>query len=197
MKTLNRYDFRDRYNSSPSKMSSCPIGGNVKIGDHKLHVLNKQRGKDGLEIITIVDGDDEYELDLSPHWERGSSEPIKCCHEGAVNLIKAVYAQTERDYEELYLKGEKGYYMEEMPGESKKEYEARRKSLYYGMMRDCEKFLGPVFTRYAKIRALWSISHDVNYIAEMIKSTPYHTSCIIDRLGLNRADLPKENDEWE
>lgn len=193
MKTLDRYDFRDRYDSSPSKVSGCPVGQSIKVNGHELHILDKQRQKDGYEKIVIVDGDDEYLLDLCSHWERGNDEPIKCCHEGALNLIKAVYAQTERDYEELYLAGEKSYPMEKLPGENNREFEARRKSLYNKELKKCEEFLGTIYTKYAKVRALWSISHDVNYIAEMVKSTPHNVACIIDRLGLNRAETAQND----
>ena len=195
MRTIERYEYRDRYKESPSRIEHCPVGKSINVNDAVLNVLAIKKEKDGYKKITIADGDLIFILDLAPHWERGPEEPIKCCHEGVINLLKGIYAQTENDYEKLYLTGEKGYYMEAMPGENKKEYEARRKSLYHKLIKDCEDFLGPVYTKYAKIKALWSISHDVNYIAEMIKSTPYHVTCIIDRLGLNRADLPEDDDE--
>ena len=194
MNTLDRYEFRNRYKSSPSKVSNCPVGESVTVNGHVLRVVEKHKGRDGFETLNIIDGDEEYLLDLTPHWERGPEGPIKCCHEGVMNLIKGVYAQTERDYEELYLNGEKGYYMEKLPGENKGEFERRRKAEYAKEIAKCEEFLGTIFTKFAKIKALWSISHDPNYIGEMVGESAYHTSCIIDRLGLNRKDLP-DNDE--
>lgn len=196
MRTLDRYDFRDRYDSSPTKVSNCPVGRSINVNGHKLHVLDKSKSRDGFEVLTIVDGDEEYMLDLSPHWERGTDGPIKCCHEGAMNLIKAVYAQTARDYEEMYLKGEKGYYMEKIPGENNREFEQRRKEIYSSEMKKCEDFLGSILTKFSKVRALWSISHDPKYIGEMIHESAYHTSCIIDRLGLNRAETG-QNDYFD
>ena len=195
MNTLDRYEYRDKYKESPTRIEHCPVGKYIKINGTLLKVLDVEKLKDNGKILTVADGDDVFRLDLSPHWERGPEGPIKCCHDGVINLIKGIYAQTEGDYERLYLAGEKGYHMERIPGENLKEYEARRKSLYHGLIQGCEDFLGPVYTKYAKVRALWSISHDVNYIAEMIKSTPYHVSCIVDRLGLNRVNLPSDDEE--
>ena len=195
MNTLDRYEYRDKYNESPSRIEHCPVGKSIKINGTILKVLSVEKKKDNGKVMTLADGDEEFILDLSPHWERGPEGPIKTCHDGVVNLIKGIYAQTESDYEKLYLAGEKGYYMERIPGESVKEYEGRRKSLYRELMKNCEEFLGSVFTEYAKIRALWSISHDVNYIAEVIKSTPYHVSCVVDRLGLNRTQTVQDDDD--
>ena len=195
METLERQDFRERFGKSPAEIARCDVGESVEYNGVKLTVKKIQRDKNGFEMILINDGKKNFMLDLYPHWERGPEGDIHLCREGAMNLVKAVYAQTERDYEQLYLGGEKECLIERLPGENAREYEARRKSYYSTEMKKCEEFLGKVFVKYAKVRALWKISHDVNYIAEKLNEKPYHIACLVDRLGLNRADSDDTDDE--
>lgn len=54
--------------------------------------------------------------------------------------------------------------------------------------------LGKLYIKYAKVKALWKESHDPTFIAEKVNDTPYHVATIIDRLGLNRPNSPKEDD---
>ena len=66
--------------------------------------------------------------------------------------------------------------------------------LYKEAVRECELLLGDLYIKYAKVKALWRNSHDPNTIAKKLNDTPEHIACIIDRLGLNRAYPPTEED---
>jgi hypothetical protein len=198
MKTLERLDFEKEYGVKPSVVSKCEVGKSVKIGKRKLTVKKVEKDKTGFsKTMVISENGVDFILDLAPHWERGPEGPIHICRDGAMNLVRGVYAQTEKDYEELFLGDMRHFQLEKIPGESFKEYEKRRKAYKSGQMKGCEEFLGPVLIRYSKIKALWKSTHDVNEIAKKLGETTYHISCVVDRLGLNRTETGQDGgDEW-
>lgn len=199
MKTLERADFREVYGESTARVAKAVVGETVIINGHKITVKDIKRSKiDSLNYTKMLlsDNGEDFILDLCPHWERGRSDEIHLCREGVMNLIRAVYAQTERDYEQQYLYGYSSVEIERLPGESDKSFEARRKGSYNRTKRECERLLGPVFTKYAKVKALWGVTHDVNEIADRLGETPEHIANLVDRLGLNRTETGQDDDEF-
>ena len=71
----------------------------------------------------------------------------------------------------------------------------RRTSYYKKTMRECEELLGPVFVKYAKVKALWKVTHDVDKIAEKIGENPTHTFNLIERLGLYQTETAQNETE--
>ena len=112
-----------------------------------------------------------------------------------MNLIKAVYAQTEKDYEELYIGGMETCELERLPGEKPKDFEWRRSINYQRRVRECEQLLGPVFVKYAKVKALWKATKDVNIIAKKLGDTPEHIANLVERLGLNQTETVQNDTE--
>ena len=189
METVERCEFTRRYGVSPARTEHLKQGEVVNVGSRKLRCIKNYGAMIVLEEVpTICHVESKmFVLDLQPHWERGSAK-IKLCHEGVLNLIGAVYRQAENDYEELYLKGSSGYQLVKQPWENNREFAIRQRNLWTDEMKSCEEFLGKIYTNYAKVRALWRITHNPNEIAAKIGDTPEHVSCVIDRLGLNRPD---------
>lgn len=200
MKTLERLDFRDKYGVSPVAISKATIGETINVNGHMITVKDVERRMADYQTIlkmTLSEDGEDFILDLTPHWERGPKGEIHMCREGAMNLIKAVYAQAEKDYEQLYIGGSKVCEIERMPGEKPKEFERRRNANYQRMMRECEQLLGPVFAKYAKVKALWKLTKDVNIIAEKLDDYPEHIANLVDRLGLNQTETGQEDTEEE
>lgn len=196
MRTLERADFRDTYKESASRISKAVIGETVIVNGHKITVKDIEKSKiDATNCMRMLlsDEGEDFILDLCPHWERGRSDDIHLNRDGVMNLIRAVYAQTERDYERQYLYGYSAIEIERLPGENDKSFEMRRTSYFNRSMRECERLLGPVFTRYAKVKALWTITHDVNEIAQKLGETPEHIASLVDRLGLNRTETAQDD----
>lgn len=199
MKTLERLDFHDRYGVTTSKISQGVKGETLNINGHWItvkDVVSKRIAKDLISTTMILsENGEDFILDLTPHWERGPVGEIHMCREGTMNLIKAVYAQAEHDYEELYLKGEDALEIEQIQGETLRAFRARRSSYFRKTMRECEELLGPVFVKYAKVKALWKVTHDVDKIAEKIGETPTHTFNLIERLGLYQTETAQNRTE--
>ena len=195
---IDRYDFYERYGVRPKVIYNLDIGQIYENKKKKLrlevkdHLKNEDTGL--YDPITFFDGKDILVVDLAAHWERHPEDGKKYCHEGVVSLVQAVYARAEEDYEGFYLNGDEEIDIKPMPGESLKEFQQRRYKLYKEAVTECEEFLGKLFVKYSKVKALWKESHDPTFIAEKMNDTPYHVAAIIDRLGLNRPDLPKEDD---
>ena len=192
MKILERLDFRDKYGVSTVGISKGVKGETLDINGHKITVkeIENKTSSDGFVSNTMLlsENGEDFILDLSPHWERGPEGDIHMCRDGAMNLIKAVYAQAEKDYEELYIGGIEACELERLPGEKPKDFERRRSINYYRMVRECEQLLGPVFVKYAKVKALWKQTKDVNVIAKKLGDTPKHIANLVDRLGLNQTE---------
>lgn len=195
---IDRYEFFDRYHVRPTVIYSLGIGQTFVDTKKHLNFEVKDRVKNEdtgfYDEITFFDGKDTVVVDLAAHWEKGPNTEIRFCREGVMNLIRAVYAKAEEDYEALYLNGDEEIKIKPMPGESLKEFHARRLGMYKDAVDECEMFLGKLFIRYAKVKALWSETHDPNEMARKLNDTPEHVACIIDRLGLSRPNLPKEDD---
>lgn len=195
---IDRYDFYERYGVRPKVIYNLDIGQIYENEKKKLrlevkdHLKNEETGF--YDTITFFDGKDILVVDLAAHWERHPEDSKKYCHEGVVSLVQAVYARAEEDYEGFYLNGDEEIDIKPMPGESLKEFHMRRYELYKDAVAECEMLLGKLYIKYAKVKALWKESHDPTFIAEKVNDTPYHVATIIDRLGLNRSDLPKEDD---
>lgn len=199
MITLERFAFREKYGVSPNRFLHMNEGESISVEykdqPTKTFTCIKINGtKTCRESMVLSENGEEFLLDLSPHWERDSAD-IDLCHAGVVNLIKAIYSQTEKDYEEYYLLGQKGYKCERLPGENQKEFAIRQRKLWKDQMDKCEEFLGSVFTTYAKVKALWRITHDVNVIADRVGIEPKHVTMIVDRLGLNRTETAQKETE--
>ena len=193
MKVMERIDFFQKYNISPSRVTKLKEGECIKVKRKNLpdRVIKCEKiygSKGNPTQLILSEHGDKFTLDLSTHWERGGSSDFKLCHEGMVNLIKAIYSQTESDYEALFLAGPDAIPLEKNPGESLKEFHLRLRRVYTQTYKDCEEFLGEVFCRYAKIKALWRVTHDIDKIAERLGETSYHVACVVDRLGLNRTE---------
>ena len=201
MKTFERFDFREEYGISPNRFMQMNEGDSVKIErkNQPARVIKVEKiigTRTCRNSMVLSENGEEFLLDLSPHWERGSSD-IKCCHQGVMNLIGAVYRQAENDYEELWIKGIKGYatrtdylYMKKTyPLMNYAEYVELKTQRYKAEIEELEGFMGTIYTMYAKVRACWRhLSHDPKVIAERTGLTADHVVKIIDRLGLNRPD---------
>ena len=195
---IDRYEFKEKYGVRPTTVDGLKIGETFRddkkglffeVKDFK---KNKETGfKDS---VTFFDGNEVVVVDLAAHWERHPEKGTRFCHEGVVSLVQAVYAKAEEDYEALYLNGDEEISVKPMPGESLKEFHTRRYGLYKDAVAECESFLGKLFIKYAKVKALWSQTHDPNEMARKLNDTPEHITCIIDRLGLNRSYPPVEDD---
>lgn len=201
MKTLERLDFRDKYGVSPTSICKGIVGETINVNGHMITIkaVENQMTPAGYAKNTMIlseDGED-FVLDLTPHWERGPEGDIHMCREGVMNLIKAVYAQTEKDYEELYIGGMEACELERLPGEKPKDFEWRRSINYQRMVRECEQLLGPVFVKYAKVKALWKSTKDVNVIAKKLGDTSEHIANLVERLGLNRTETAQNDTEEE
>lgn len=201
MKILERLDFRNKYGVSTVGISKGIKGETLDINGHKITVkeIENKTSSDGFVSNTMLlsENGEDFILDLSPHWERGPEGDIHMCREGVMNLIKAVYAQAEKDYEELYIGGKEACELEQLPGEKTKDYERRRNINYQRMVRECEQLLGPVFVKYAKVKALWKSTKDVNVIAKKLGDTPEHIANLVERLGLNRTEMAQNDTEEE
>lgn len=195
---IDRYDFFEKYGVRPTVIYNLNIGESYRDDKRHLCLEIKDRVKNEntgfYDTITFTDGADIIEIDLAAHWEKGPNGEIKFCREGVMNLIRAVYAKAEQDYENLYLNGTEEIDIKPMPGESLKEFTDRRRERYKEDVEECEILLGKLYTRYAKVKALWRKTHDPNEMARKLNDTPEHVVLIIDRLGLNRLNLPKEDD---
>lgn len=195
---IDRYDFWDRYGVRPTVIYNLDIGQTYVNEKKHLHfevvdhVRNPETGF--YDSITFKDGSELVVVDLMAHWERCPEEGIRFSRDGLMNLIRAVYAKAEEDYEALYLNGDEEIEISRIPGENDREFGKRRIGLYKEAVRECELLLGDLYIKYAKVKALWKNSHDPNTIAEKLNDTPEHIACIIDRLGLNRAYPPTEED---
>ena len=195
---IDRYEFFEKYEVRPTVIYNLGAGQaffNPK-NDLVLKVLDRVKNEDTgfYEEITFFDGNETLVVDLAAHWEKGPNTPIKFCREGVMNLIRAVYAKAEEDYEALYLHGVEEIKIKKMPGENLKEFHARRLGMYKESVAECEELLGKLYIKYAKIKALWRETHDPKEIAPKVNDTPEHVTCIIDRLGLSRPNLPREDD---
>lgn len=198
MKTYERQDFINEYGVTLSGISSCVPGETINLNGRKVKVKDVTKDRSGFKkTMLLSEKGKEFVLDLGPHWERGPEGDIHICREGAMNLVKAVYVQTEKDYEELYLGNMKNFEIEQLPGENRYEFENRVNYVRCKAMKDCEEFLGPVFTKFAKIKALWKTTQNVNIIAETLGENPQHISCVVDRLGLNRTETAQDEPEEE
>lgn len=195
---IDRYEFFEKYGIRPTAVDSLGIGETYKDEKKGLFFEVKDFKKNEetgfKDSVTFFDGKEVIAVDLSAHWEKGPEGDIRFSRDGVMNLIRAVYAKTEEDYEALYLKGDEEIPVKPMPGESLKEFHMRRYELYKNAVAECEMLLGKLYIKYAKVKALWKESHDPTFIAEKVNDTPYHVAIIIDRLGLNRPNLPKEDD---
>lgn len=195
---IDRYDFYERYGVRPKVIYNLDIGQIYENDKKKLrlevkdHLKNEDTGF--YDTITFFDGKDILVVDLAAHWERHPEDGKEYCHEGVVSLVQAVYARAEEDYEGFYLNGDEEIDIKPMPGESLKEFQQRRYKLYKEAVDECEEFLGKLFVKYSKVKALWSKTHDPNVMALKINESPERIACIIDRLGLNRSDSPTEDE---
>ena len=199
MNTLERMDFKNKYGVSTAKISQGKVGETLNINGHMITVKDIESKRVAKDLIStkmiLSENGEDFILDLTPHWERGPVGDIHMCREGVMNLIKGVYAQSEHDYEELYLKGEDALDLEQIQGETLKAFKMRRTSYYKKTMRECEELLGPVFVKYAKVKALWKITHDVDKIAKKIGENPTHTFNLIERLGLYQTETAQNETE--
>ena len=191
---IERIEFYNRYKMTPQHFVDRhkAEGAFVK----KLHVLNLieiEKDNGGAEaFLKFTDNGVEEVVDLRPHWERGSDAPIHCTREGAMNLIRAVYAQTEKDLEELYAGGEASLILDKNVGENVIDYCHRKNETYRKEVRKCEELLGPVLSRYTMIKAYYVRNKmSVEDIARIMGETPTLIANVIERLGLNRADSVK------
>lgn len=194
METLERFAFREKYGVSPNRFMRLNEGESltIEIKDQPTRVLKVEKingTKTCRNSMVLSEFGKKFLLDLTPHWERDSAD-FELCHEGVVNLIKGIYAQTESDYEELYLLGVAGYRLEKLPGENQREFEIRRRKMFRADIEKCEEFLGTVFVTYARVKALWKITHDVNVIAEKTGIEAKHVVLVVERLGLNQTETP-------
>lgn len=195
---IDRYEFYDRYGVRPTRIYKLNIGEFYRDEKKHLclevkdHVKNEETGF--YDSITFSDGKETIEVDLAAHWDKIPDTEIKVCREGMMNLIRAVYARAVEDYEDYYLNGDSEIDIKPMPGESLAEFQERRSQMYKDAVEECEGFLGKLFIKYTKVRALWKKTHNPNIMAMQINDTPEHIACIIDRLGLNRSNLPNEEE---
>lgn len=188
---IERNEFYQRYKMTPQHFVKRYREEGAFIKKlHALDLIGLERDETGAEAYLIfTDNGVEEICDLRPHWERGSDAPIHCCREGAMNLVKAVYAQTEKDLEELYAGGEIALNVNKEVGESYEQYIRRSGELYRKELKKCETFLGPVFSRYTMIKAYYvRRKMTVEEIAKVMHETPAHISNVIERLGLNRTE---------
>ena len=195
---IDRYDFLEKYGVRPTVIYKLDIGQtyvNEKKNLHFTvvdHIRNPESGF--YDSITFDDGSGLVIVDLMPHWERCPDTGIRFSRDGVMNLIRAVYAKAEEDYEALYLNGDEEIEISRIPGENDREFGKRRMGLYKEAVKECELLLGDLYIKYAKVKALWKESHDPFFMAQKLNDTPEHIVCIIDRLGLNRSYPPVEAD---
>lgn len=192
METLDRYTFRQRYKTSPSRLNKedeiIVKGKTMKV---KKRIYAAGSGFP-TEIIYRY-RDRPWRLDMAPHWERIPDTPIHSCNDGMVNLIRAVYKQTADDLGEFYKGDYKSMPLERVPGETASHWYKRLHAARKGEVRRCEQFLGSVLSRQVMIRSLWELGKTVDEIAKEIGSTPDHVAAIIDRLGFNRSETDEDD----
>lgn len=191
---IERNEFYQRYKMTPQHfVKRYKLEGTFIKKLHCLSLIEIKKDETGNDAyMRFTDNGVEEICDLRPHWERGSDSPIHCTRDGAMNLVRAVYAQTEKDLEELYAGGENSLIVEKNIGESYHEYSQRKNATYRKEVRKCEEFLGPVLSRYTMIKAFYVRNKmSVEQIARAMGETPQHISCVIERLGLNRTETVK------
>lgn len=201
METIERSEFWDRYHFRPTQLLNTQIGGTYKGKCGEFKVVEKNHIPGMVGTITYEYNGQTITADLTPHWERGPVGEIHICREGAMNLIGAVMAQTEKDLELYYAYGEKEYQVETLVDEKGKpifessDHRAkRRKSLYERAVRECEEFLGPTFSKYTMIKAYYQLLKlTEKEIARRMGESEYHIECVISRLGLYPSILGQED----
>ena len=195
MHTLERQDFLKRFGATSNRMSKLKPGDEININGHLLKVLERKCVREKINTVKFSEGNETYLLDLAPHWERGPQGEIQFCHEGVVNLIQGIYQQTADDLEALYSMRPSDYPCERLFMEHMDEYTERKKWLYEREVKNAEDFLGSVLANFVKVKAYYNMGKPIEEIAEKLKWTVEHTVCVIDRLGLNRATAP-QNEEF-
>ena len=191
---IERIEFYQRYQMTPQRfIERFKEEGTFIRKLHIMSVIRVEKDKSGADAyIYFTDNGNEEVVDLRPHWERGSDAPIKCTREGAMNLVRAVYAQTEKDLEELYAGGVDSLILDRNVGEKIADFSQRKSATYWKEVRKCEELLGPVLSRYTMVKAYYVRNKmTVEEIARIMGETPTHIANVIERLGLNRADSAK------
>lgn len=192
---IERIEFYQRYKMTPQHfVHKIRYEGPFEKKGHFLDMKEVIKDESNSEAyLKFTDNGVEEIVDLRPHWERGSSEPIHCTRDGAMNLIRAVYAQTAKDLEELYAGGEASLIVEKNVGEKITDYWNRKTAMYRKEVKKCEELLGPTLSRYTMIKAYYVRNKmSVEEIARAMKETPRHVACVIERLGLDRTETTKE-----
>lgn len=193
---IERIEFYQRYKMTPQHfMHKVRHEGPFEKKGHALDLIELIKDESNCEaFMRFTDNGIEETVDLRPHWERGSSEPIRCTRDGAMNLIRAVYAQTAKDLEELYAGGESTLLLEKQVGESYLDYSRRKNATYLKEVKKCEELLGPTLSRYTKVKAYYVRNKmSVEEVARLMKETPRHIACVIERLGLDRTETVKDS----
>ena len=196
---IERIEFYNRYKMTPQhfvhRVKYCGGAFEKKCSDktvHRLDLIGVEKEKNVDTYLRFTDNGVEEVVDLRPHWERGTEGPIHCTRDGAMNIIRAVYAQTEKDLEELYAGGDLSLIVEKNVGEKYSDYCRRKNSMYRKEVKKCEEFLGPVLSRYAMIKAYYVRNKmTVEQIARKMGETPRHIANVIERLGLDRTETVK------
>lgn len=126
---IDRYEFYEKYGIRPTAVDGLGVGETYKDEKKGLFFEVKDFKKNEetgfKDSVTFFDGKEVIAVDLSAHWEKGPEGDIRFSRDGVMNLIRAVYAKTEEDYEALYLKGDEEIPVKPMPGESLKEFHTR------------------------------------------------------------------------
>ena len=198
---IERIEFYARYKMTPQhfvhRVKYCGGAFDKKCSDKEIHhldLIGVEKGDHNTDkFLRFTDNGVEEIVDLRPHWERGTEGPIHCTRDGAMNVIRAVYAQTEKDLEELYAGGELSLIVEKNVGEKYSDYCRRKNAMYRKEVRKCEEFLGPVLSRYTMIKAYYVRNKmSVEQIAGIMGETPRHIANVIERLGLDRTETVKD-----
>ena len=191
---IERIEFYNRYKMTPQHfVKRIKYYGPFEKKGHHLDFISLEKESGADAYLRFTDNGVEEVVDLRPHWERGSDAPIHCTRDGAMNLVRAVYAQTEKDLEELYAGGEMSLILERNVGEKYSDFSHRKNATFRKEVKKCEEFLGPVLSRYAMIKAYYVRNKmTVEQIAGIMGETPRHIANVIERLGLDRAETVKD-----